>query len=106
MDQTPGDAGSEDGLAPGHRPDRQQHLFLVRAFEQVAAGAGPHGGEYRVIVFDHRDDQDAGIRGFLQDPAGSFYATRLRHTEIHQDHIRQEFRRQSYHLSPIRGFSD
>ena len=42
--------------------DRAQDLGLVGALEQVAARAGPHRGEDRVVVLEHRQHQHADVR--------------------------------------------
>ena len=57
-----GHAGGEDRLAGGHGADRPADLLLLGALDHVAAGAGAHGREHRVLVVEHRQDQHARPR--------------------------------------------
>ena len=42
------------------------------SFEQVAAGAGAHGGEDRLVVVEHGEDEHPGLWLLGDDPAGGF----------------------------------
>ena len=60
------------------RADGAHDLVLVGALEQVAARAGAHGGEDRVVVLEHRQHQHADVRAGRDDRAGGLDAVRAR----------------------------
>ena len=53
--------GPKMRLARGDGPDRPADLLLLGACHHVAAGTGAHGGEHRVVIVEHGQDQDGDL---------------------------------------------
>jgi hypothetical protein len=81
-------------------------LDLPGAFEQIAAGAGPHGREHRVVIAEHGQDQHGGVGAGGDDPAGRVDTVQLGHVQVHDDHIREVGRGQRDRLLAASGLPD
>ena len=64
------DGSAEEGLAVADRAEGPADLPAVGALQQVTAGAGSHGGEDRLVVFEHGQHQDADVRAGLSEQPG------------------------------------
>ena len=62
---------------------------LSASFGQVAAGAGAHRGEERIVVLGHRQDQDPGPGRACEDLAGRLDPGHPGHPDVHQDDVRR-----------------
>ena len=106
LDEAVRDRRAEHGLARRDGADRVEDLRLVRALDEVAARARPDGGEDRVVVLDHRQDEDADLRARIDDPAGRVDAARAGHLQVHQDDVGLELERERHGLVARRGLPD
>ena len=78
-------------------------LDLVRwhVFEHIThcAVRQGRGDVFRAVV--HRQDQDSGVGGFLQQDFSRGQAAQFRHVKIHQDNIRFQMARLFNNLAPV-----
>lgn len=83
-----GDGCAKDHAASAHRLNRAQDLGFERALEQIAARAGAHRREHRVVVFEHGEHEDANVRAGREDAPCGVNPIHSRHVNIHQDDVR------------------
>jgi len=85
--QTLGNRRAEESFAAHGSPDGTQYLGLIGAFQDIPTRSGPHRGKDRIVVFEHRQDDDADIWIGVENPLRSLDAVQARHLNIHQDYV-------------------
>ena len=103
--QPPGHARAEDRVARRHRADRPDQLRALGALEQVAAGAGAHRREHRLVVVVHRQHEDRDVRRRVDDPARGLDAVEPGHVDVHQHDVRVPGRDRGDRLLARRGLA-
>jgi hypothetical protein len=87
LHQTTGYRRTEDSLAAHDGPDRTQDLGLEGAFQEVASRPGLQGGEDRVLILEHADDEDGYVGARPQYATRGFYASYSWHAQVHKDDV-------------------
>ena len=90
-----GDYACSDGS------NRSQYFVLLGAFEEVAACSRTHGGEDGIVVLEHRQHEDPGLRMFGDDLSGRVDPVQLRHADVHQDDVRVGFQRYAHDFGAV-----
>jgi hypothetical protein len=105
-DHAGGHAGADDHLPGHHRPQRGEDVVLLGALQQVAAGAGAHRREHRLVVLEHREDEDGDAGQQRRQPPGGLDAVHRGHLHVHHDDVRPGELGLAQRLRAGRGLGD
>jgi len=81
------DSRTEYRFAAADGVDGADDFLLLRTLEDVAASSCPHGGEDRLIVLEHGQDQNGHLGRLRGQPAGCFDPILTRHPDVHHDNL-------------------
>ena len=87
VEQAPGDAGGDHGVARRHRTDGRRQLGGRHVLEQEAAGPEAQGGEGVLVEVEGGQDEHPRRGGLGHHPPGGLDPVHPRHPHVHQDHV-------------------
>jgi hypothetical protein len=76
------------------------------ALQQVAARAGAHRGEDRVVVLEHRQHEHPDVGAARDDLARRLDAVQLGHLDVHHDDVGLQLLRHGHGLGAVDGLAD
>jgi hypothetical protein len=83
-----GDRRPEDHFTQRYGLDRPNDLVLSRVLEDVAGRTGAQGGEYGIVVIEHRENKDARRSARSRKNRSRVDPVHLGHVDVHHHDIR------------------